>query len=83
MDCGLGGKVAASITDVTSPPRAVELEVLSQTALGKHLFKASEKVVANQRKRGKESFAAWSRESQPLSGVSKCDHVDQQIKTSP
>ncbi len=53
------------ITDMTSPPRALEQEVLSQTALGKHLFKASEKVVANQRKKGKESFAAWSRDRDP------------------
>ncbi len=53
------------ITDVTSPPRAVELEVLSQSALGKHLIKASEKVVANQCKKGKENFAAWSRDRDP------------------
>jgi hypothetical protein len=53
------------IAEVTSPPHAQEPEVLSQTALGKHLIKCSEKVVARQRKKGKESFALWSRDRDP------------------
>ena len=52
------------ITDVTSPPGALEQEVLSQKALSEHL-NVSDKVVANRRERGKESFKAWSRDRDP------------------
>ena len=56
---------SVSIADVISPPQALELEGLSQTALGKHLINCSEKIVARQRKKGKESFALWSRDRDP------------------
>ncbi len=56
---------SVAIADGISPPQDLEREVLSQTALGKHLTNCSEKIVARQRKKGKESFALWSRDRDP------------------
>jgi len=55
---------SVEIAELTTPPTPPHLKPLSQLALAKHLS-CRDKVVEKQRKLGKESFAAWSRERDP------------------